>query len=358
MPLIVERRLIGVLHVGALAPRDFTDDDAELLQLVADRAALAIEHDRLFDQHKIAETLQRSLLPTELPQLAGVSLAARYKPASGTSSVGGDWYDVIALTDGRVGVAIGDVVGHGVDAATLMGGLRNALHAYALEGYTPSEVAQRVARFAEDLAGMATYIYGVFDPVGGTFTFVNASHPRPLLVCPDGTASYLSSGLIPPLGVARTLGPEDETLEIEPGCTLLLYTDGLLERRGIRLAGRHEELLAVAREAPFDPELLCDGVLTKLIEGDVADDVALLAIQRLAPSDRPLELRIATRAEELAAIRRILKAWLQDAGADTAAVSAVLLASGEACANAMEHAYGRATRRSTSAPRQTTGMWC
>ena len=139
VPLIVERRLIGVLHVGALAPRDFTDDDAELLQLVADRAALAIEHDRLFDQHKIAETLQRSLLPTELPQLAGVSLAARYKPASGTSSVGGDWYDVIALMDGRVGVAIGDVVGHGVDAATLMGGLRNALHAYALEGYTPSE---------------------------------------------------------------------------------------------------------------------------------------------------------------------------------------------------------------------------
>jgi serine phosphatase RsbU (regulator of sigma subunit)/anti-sigma regulatory factor (Ser/Thr protein kinase) len=340
VPLIVERRLIGVLHVGSLSPRDFNDDDAELLQLVADRAALAIEHDRLFEQRRIAEVLQRSLLPTQLPQLPGVSLAARYRPASEVSSVGGDWYDVIALSDGRLGIAIGDVVGHGVDAATTMGGLRNGLHAYALEGLRPAEVAQRIARFADDLAGMATYIYGVFDPVAGMLTFVNGSHPRPLLVCPDGTASYLSAGLVPPLGVARTVGPEEETLEIEPGCTLLLYTDGLLERRGIRLAGRHEQLLAVAREAPFDPDLLCDDVLGKLVEGDVADDVALLAIQRLAPSDRPLELRVATRAEELAAIRRILKAWLQDAGADPATVSAVLLASGEACANAMEHAYG------------------
>ncbi|MFL5894775.1 MAG: SpoIIE family protein phosphatase, partial [Thermoleophilaceae bacterium] len=258
-------------------------------------------------------------------------------------AVGGDWYDVIQLPDGRVGVAIGDVVGHGLDAAMLMGGLRNALHAYALEGLSPADVAPRLARFAESFGPnkMATYIYGVFEPDSDTLSYVNGSHPQPLLVRPDGSIEYLASPLLPPLGVPGVVIAEESTVSLEPGSTLLLYTDGLIERRGIRLAGQQEELLMAAQHAPFDPDLLCDTVVTTLLGDERAsDDVALLAVQRVATADRPLRLTVATRAEELAAIRRLLRRWLADAGADQAAVQAVLLASGEACSNAMEHAYG------------------
>ncbi|MFL5894865.1 MAG: SpoIIE family protein phosphatase, partial [Thermoleophilaceae bacterium] len=274
VPLIVERRLVGVLHVGTLEPRDFTADDSELLQLVADRAALAIEHDRLFERHRVAEMLQQTLLPTELPEPPGVKLAARYLPAASAAAVGGDWYDVIQLPDGRVGVAIGDVVGHGLDAAMLMGGLRNALHAYALEGLSPADVAPRLARFAESFGPnkMATYIYGVFEPDSDTLSYVNGSHPQPLLVRPDGSIEYLASPLLPPLGVPGVVIAEESTVSLEPGSTLLLYTDGLIERRGIRLAGQQEELLMAAQHAPFDPDLLCDTVVTTLLGDERASD--------------------------------------------------------------------------------------
>jgi serine phosphatase RsbU (regulator of sigma subunit)/anti-sigma regulatory factor (Ser/Thr protein kinase)/putative methionine-R-sulfoxide reductase with GAF domain len=343
VPMVVERRLVGVLHVGTLTPRRFTGADAELLQRVADRAALAVEHDRLFEQHMVAQTLQRTLLPSELPEPAGVSIAARYLPAAAETRVGGDWYDVIPLPAGRVGIAIGDVVGHGLPAATLMGALRNALRAYALEGHAPAELAPRLARFAQmwGPASMATYLYAVLEPETDTVRFVNGSHPLPLLVRPDGSAEYVSSPLLPPVGVSGVVIAEETELRLRPGETLLLYTDGLIERRGSRLAARQDELRAAAAAAPFDPALLCDAVLERLV-GDAPppDDVALLAVQRAAGSERALSLTVATRSEELAAIRRLLRGWLADAGADQAAISAVLLASGEACSNAMEHAYG------------------
>ena len=130
VPLVVEGEVIGVLHVGTLTPREFTEEDASLLQVVADRAALAIEHAHLYERERaIAETLQRSLLPDELPDLPGTAVAARYVPARRETEVGGDWYDVLPLKEGMVGVAIGDVAGHGLPAAALMGQLRSALRA-------------------------------------------------------------------------------------------------------------------------------------------------------------------------------------------------------------------------------------
>jgi GAF domain-containing protein/anti-sigma regulatory factor (Ser/Thr protein kinase) len=343
VPLVVERRLIGVLHVGTLTPREFTDDDIQLLQLVADRAALAIEHDRLFEQHRIAATLQEALLPSDLGRAPGVAFAGRYRPAAEAASIGGDWYDVVKLPGGRVGVAIGDVVGHGVHAATLMASLRNALHAYAIEGLAPADVAQRLGAFADSIGAerLATYVYGILDSDRDLFTFVNASHPQPVVVNPDGTAAYLSAPVLPPLGVSTGPPPEEMSVTIEPGSTLLLYTDGLIERRGVRLAGRHEELLAVAAAAPFDPELLCETVVDKLVGAErTADDVAVLAVQRVPAPGRALHVTVATRAEELAPVRRLLRLWLADVGADDDAISAFVLASGEACSNAMEHAYG------------------
>ena len=343
VPLIVERRLVGVLHVGTLTPREFTAGDIELLQAAADRAALAIEHDRLFEQHRVAQMLQRSLLPTELPQPTGLSLAARYLPAAARRMVGGDWYDVLELPDGGVGVAIGDVVGHGIEAATLMGALRSALQAYALQGLSPGEIAPLLARFAQvaGSARMATYLYGVVDATRNTFAFVNASHPPPVLVRPDGTAEHIDSKLLPPLGTSVMPGVEETRVTLEPGTALVLYTDGLVERRGERLVSRQQQLHDAAAAAPAEPDLLCESLITAMLDGEPpADDVAIITIQRAPTADESLNLRVAARPEELAAIRRLLRGWLTDAGADRRAIEAVLLASGEACTNAIEHAYG------------------
>ena len=343
VPLIVERRLIGVLHVGTLTPRAFNDADVDLLQAVADRAALAIEHDRLFEQHRVAQTLQRSLLPTMLPQPVGLAFSARYLPAAAEHPVGGDWYDVIELPDGRVGVAIGDVVGHGIEAATLMGALRSALQAYAVQGLSPAQIAPLLARFASSggRSRMATYIYGVFDSSRTTFTFVNGSHPPPVLVRPDGTGELVQGPLVPPLGVSVVSGAEEQTVTLEPGTSLILYTDGLVERRGVRLQTRQDELFDAALAAPADPDLLCEAVIAAMLgDGSPADDAAVLAVQRTPTADEVLDLRVAARPEELATIRRLLRGWLTDAGAEEKAIEAILLASGEACTNAIEHAYG------------------
>ena len=343
VPLIVERRLIGVLHVGSLTPRDFTETDIELLQAAGDRVALAIEHDRLFEQHRVAQMLQRSLLPSELPQPAGLTFSARYLPAAAKRLVGGDWYDVIPLPDGRVGIVIGDVVGHGLEAAILMGALRSALQAYAVQGLSPAETAPLLARFAQTTvnARMATYLYGVIDAERRAFSFVNGSHPPPLVVRPDGTAEIIESPLLPPLGTSVMPSAEETRIELSPGMMLAFYTDGLIERRGERLVTRQQELHDAAAAAPAEPELLCEALIEQMIGNEPpADDVAILTVQRAATADERLNLRVAARPEELAAIRRLLRGWLTDVGADRRAIEAVLLASGEACTNAIEHAYG------------------
>lgn len=348
VPLIVDQRLIGVLHVGTLTEREFTSDDVDLLQAVADRAALAIEHDRLVEQRRVVEMLQRSLLPSELPQPHGLSLSARYMPAAAKRLVGGDWFDVIELPDGRVGVAIGDVVGHGLEAATLMGSLRNALQAYALQGLSPAATAPLLARFATSSAAggqMATYVYGIVDAERRSFTFVNASHPPPIVVRPDGTAWVVESQPLPPLGARASATVDERRVELEPGTAVVLYTDGLVERRGERLATRRARLHDAAAAAPAEPDLLCEALIARMLDGQPPDDdVAVLALQRTPTGDEELDLRIAARPEELAAIRRLLRGWLVDLGADRRAIEAVLLASGEACTNAVEHAYGPGDR--------------
>jgi anti-sigma regulatory factor (Ser/Thr protein kinase) len=188
---------------------------------------------------------------------------------------------------------------------------------------------------------MATYLYGVIDAHRTSFTFVNGSHPPPVLVRPDGTAELVEGPIAPPLGASGMPSVDETRVELGPGTTLVLYTDGLVERRGERLATRQQELHAAAAAAPAEPELLCEALIERML-GDEAptDDVAILTVQRAPTADEELRLRVAARPEELAAIRRLLRGWLSDAGADRRAIEAVLLASGEACTNAIEHAYG------------------
>jgi PAS domain S-box-containing protein len=293
-------------------------------------------------EHRIAETLQRSLLPDRLPQIPGVALAARYVPAAGETEVGGDWYDVVPLPNGHLGVAIGDVAGHGLRAAVTMGQFRMAVRAYALEEDSPARVLSRVHQLVRRLSPseMATLIYLVFDPASGGITFASAGHPPPLLIEPDGQNSYLHEGLAPPLGAAPRAGDYIQASSHLPaGSTLLLYTDGLVERRNVSIAQGLDRLREQAVGA-LELEALCDHLLTSLLGENVADDMALLALRPTAFAGQPLHVRLPAEPGALVPLRQTLRRWLREAGAPPDEIFAVVVACNEACANAVQHPYG------------------
>jgi PAS domain S-box-containing protein len=293
-------------------------------------------------EHRIAETLQRSLLPDRLPEIPGVVLAARYVPATSDIEVGGDWFDVVQLPNGTVALAIGDVAGHGLRAASTMGQLRMALRAYALEEESPSQVVSRVRHLVRLLVpDIVTLIYLVFDPDSGILRFANAGHPPPLLVDGNGEASYLEGGLAPPLGATAHPGQDIEiAAHLEMGSTLLLFTDGLVERRGTSIGDGLTRLKTLAADPGEDLEALCDHLLSSMVTSEVSDDIALLAIRQVPLAAEPLLLRLPAEPHVLAPLRQTVRRWLREIDAEPRVGDEILIACGEACANAIQHAYG------------------
>jgi GAF domain-containing protein/anti-sigma regulatory factor (Ser/Thr protein kinase) len=344
VPLLVEGRVIGVLHVGSLTPRSFSDESAELLQLAADRIAVAVDRARLFErEHLVARTLQRSLLPAQLPDVTGVELAARYEPGPGETELGGDWYDALALPSGYLGIAMGDVVSRGLRAASVAAQLRNALRAYALDGHSPSVVLSRLSRLTRSLERreIATLVYLVLDPGTGDMVVASAGHPPPLVVGADGSARFMETAGAVPLGALQEPRYEEQETRLEPGATLVVYTDGLVERRDLWLEQGMERLRQAAERIGGDTEELCDGLLRDLLGGEPAgDDVALLALKPTLLAQRMLALDLPAEATELAALRRALRQWLAGVGAQPDESYEMLVATTEAAANAVEHAYG------------------
>ena len=341
VPLLVEGRVIGVLHVGSLTLRDFTQDDRDLLQLAADRAALAIDHAEMYEQRRVAEALQRTLLPQELVGVAGLEVAARYLPAAPASSLGGDWYDLFPLSSGLVGIAVGDVVGHGLPAAALMAQLRTALRAFAFDGHPPSQVIDRLNRILGFLspATMTTATYLVLDPENERVRMVSAGHPPPLVIAPDGAAYFLPTTGGIALGASRATRYRELECPIPSGSTIVLYSDGVVEVRGESLDVGLERLRQIAERRHPSVEALCDAVIGEMVvDGRPPDDVALLAA-RVAPLDDRLLTRWPARSEALAQVRHLLRRWLRHEGATDDEIYDVTVACQEACANAVEHAY-------------------
>jgi anti-sigma regulatory factor (Ser/Thr protein kinase) len=344
VPLLVQgARVIGVLQVGTSEGRRFSDNDTQLLQLAADRLAVAIDRARLNEQaHHIAATLQRSLLPSSTPEVPGLELATRYQPGADGTQVGGDLYDVVPYSDGRVGLAIGDVVGRGIEAASLMGQIRNSLRAYAMEDDRPEQVIERLNllmhHWQQDR--IATLSYLVLDPRNGYVVFATAGHLPPLVLGPDGNASYLEGGEFVPLGVLPFGGYTAGEAVVKPGSTVLLYTDGLVEERGMSIDDGLERLREAIERAPADPDALCDFLLAEVPpNGAAGDDVAVLAT-RLVPVDvTKLELRLPAEPESLALMRRALERWLSSISVPEEMANELKVACGEACMNAVEHAY-------------------
>jgi sigma-B regulation protein RsbU (phosphoserine phosphatase) len=283
VPLIADGKVIGVLHVGSLRPRTFTSDDASLLQLAADRAALAVQSLRSADDRIAARTLQRSLMPSAPTAVPGVQIAARYVPGSGV--VGGDWYDVFVLPSGELGVVIGDVAGSGLAAATVMGRMRSALRAYALETRDPAEVLGRLDRKMQHFepGALATVLYAVLDPALDKAYLASAGHLPPVTAVPGEAAELadVAPGLM--IGVDPGARRRVSTVKIAHGGVLCLYTDGLVERREYSLDEGLARLCgAVTAQAP---EQVCASVMGALVGSAPArDDIALVALQRMPPS--------------------------------------------------------------------------
>ena len=339
VPLLVQGRVIGVLHVGSLTPRTFNGDERDLLQLAADRAALGIEQARLYAQRRVAEAVQQRLLPPEISDRSGLEGAARYLPAAG-ASLGGDWYDVFPLVGGRVAVAVGDVVGHGVEAAAVMAQLRTAVRAYAAEGHTPGDVADRVNHLMLNLGplAMTTMVYLVIDPATESLQLVNAGHPPALLIEPSGEARFLWPKGGVPLGATAAATYEAQEFALPTGSTVLIYTDGLVERRGESIEVGLERLREIAR-GTHDPEALCVTICERLVPEEPEDDVAFIAT-RVPPLGDHVTTTWRVSPDSLAPIRYLLRRWLMKRGVGEEQAYDVIVATQEACANAIEHAYG------------------
>jgi PAS domain S-box-containing protein len=294
-------------------------------------------------EHRIAETLQRSLLPDRLPEIPGVLLTARYVPATSDMEIGGDWYDVVQLPDGRVGLAIGDVAGHGLRAASTMGQMRMALRVCALEERSPNRVVTRLRHLVRGQldAEFATLVYLVFDPDSGTVRFANAGHPPPLVVRGTEGTTYLEGGLGPPLGAVGFADHHlDVTYHLAAGSTLFLFTDGLVERRGATIRDGLDRLKTLVATSGDDLEAMCDHLLAEMVGSDVSDDVALLALRPVRLASEPLFLRLPAEPYVLAPFRWTLRRWLGEIGASPQIANDILIACGEACANVIQHAYG------------------
>lgn len=340
VPLVVQGNTIGVLHVGSLHPREFNEVDITLLQLVADRVALAI-HVGLYERERyIAETLQRSLLPEKLPNLLGADFSASYMPASDTG-VGGDWYDAFVLPNGKVAVVVGDVVGRGLRAASVTGRLRNALRAYAFEGLEPAKVVDGLNAMLHflDPDEMATLIYGILDLEERTLSIVNAGHLPPVVIDANGQATFFDRSGTPPLGARSSLRSMTHVVQLDAGSVVIFYTDGLVERRTEPLNDRLEALRRLAESnVPIAdlPALLTD----ELVPDGTDDDVAILCLHFAVDVSRPYSIRLPAEPVQLAVIRSMLRTWLAELGVDDSLTYDILVASGEACANSIEHAYG------------------
>jgi PAS domain S-box-containing protein len=340
VPLLAEGEVTGVLVAGATPPREFGTDVLTLLRLAAERVGLAIAHARVYErEHRIAETLQRSLLPERLPQLPGLEVAARYLPAASEAEVGGDWYDVIPIAGGAVGLVMGDVAGKGLAGASMVGRLRSALRAYALQSHDGARVVEQLNRLLwteGDDSQMATMLYAIVDPAESVVRWVNAGHPAPLMVV-DRVPRFLEGAGSVPLGVLPFPTYEEVTTPMEPGSTIVLYTDGLVERPGEHIDDGMAELAARVGEAPEDPDGLCDHLLATLVPaGGAMDDVALLTLRNLPVPDR-FSAEFPAVPESLAPIRSMLRRWLAHAGAGDLEIAEITTACGEAATNAIEH---------------------
>ena len=280
VPLLSADKVIGVLHVGRLNDRPFRTADAELLGVVGERVAGAVQGHQLAVEKAAADMLERSLLPQTLPHPPGLEFGARYVPRE-DRVVGGDWYDVFTLPSGILWVVVGDVAGHGLSAAIVMGRVRSTVRSYALEDYPPDEVLRLVDRKVQhfELGTIVTLVCAVSKFPYAEFQVVSAGHPPPVLAEPDRPATLVDVDVRPPLGIASSRRWSPTLISLPIGGVIVLYTDGLYERRDENLeVGLARLCSAVTTDSP---ETICRTVMNKMVGSQrPEDDIAMVALRR------------------------------------------------------------------------------
>ncbi|MFN0092338.1 MAG: SpoIIE family protein phosphatase, partial [Acidimicrobiales bacterium] len=341
----------GALVVGRFDPgrRPFSVDDLAFLREIAERVGVVLAAARLRqDEHDVAVRLQRALLPDELMWRPNVVVEARYDAASELLEVGGDWYDTYSWPDGRIGVLVGDVVGHNLESAAAMGRLRAATAALA-KSIEPSpsallEALDRTAR-GKDGTSFATAVCVIVDPVTGRLDYSSAGHPPVLVLSPGRSPRRLEDAPSPPLCAVELRPRPEASVQLEPGSLVVLYSDGLIERRRERLDVGLERLeRAGERLADLPTSAFVDRLVEAMAAGSPSEDDVVVAAFRYTPVVGVFERTIRPDAGELAVLRGELRAWLEASGLAAATRRRVLLAVGEACTNAVEHAYREGAR--------------
>ncbi|MDX3245282.1 SpoIIE family protein phosphatase [Streptomyces sp. ME18-1-4] len=356
LPLIVQARPIGAMGLLYSDRHGFTPEERNILVALGSSIAQSLQRAMFYEQEKdIAQGLQQAMLPRTIPSVAGADVAVRYRAATIGGSlgrgIGGDWYDLIPLPGGRVGAVIGDVQGHDTHAAAVMGQLRIVLRAYAAEGHTPATVMARASVFLHELDTdrFATCLYAEADLSTGVVQVVRAGHIDPLLRAPDGTCRRISvpGGL--PLGLSAEFGSLQYpvgTVELDPGHTLLLCTDGLVEQPGADVDDGMRALAAMVAAGPGDVRKLADQLIEVAEERGGDDDVALLLLRRRGPDTPQAGNRLQQHVapgdpEALAEARHMIRAAVRAWGAGDRADEIELVAD-ELITNALMHTEGAA----------------
>ncbi|MEU0083403.1 SpoIIE family protein phosphatase [Streptomyces sp. NPDC006274] len=352
LPLIAQARPIGALGLLYRDKTAFSPDERNLLVALGSSIAQSLQRAVLYEQeHDLAEGLQQAMLPRRIPDVPGAEIAVRYRSARFGQDIGGDWYDVIPLPGGRVGAVIGDVQGHDTHAAAVMGQLRIVLRAYAAEGHPPATVMARASVFLHELDTdrFATCIYAEADLSTGVVQVVRAGHVDPLMRDRNGTCRRLamSGGL--PLGLSAEFGRLEYPvviIELDPGQTLVMYTDGLVEQPGSDLDDGMRALSELVREGPRDVQRLADRLCEVVDEREGDDDVALLLLRRkdayTAKAGGRLQQHVAQGdPEALRSARHMVRAAVESWGARYRA-DEIELAADELITNALTHTDGGA----------------
>jgi PAS domain S-box-containing protein len=345
LPLVVSGQVTGLCVVSFDRPRQLTDAERALLSTLSGLIAQALERARLFDaEHARAQALQWALLPRQLPELPAVTAAAQYLPAGQGMDVGGDWYDVIPLSADRVALVIGDVMGHGLPEAVIMGRVRTALQTLSDLELPPDEVLAHLNELVYGLRddSFVTCLYAIYDPTSGSCTMARAGHPPPAVVCPDGSVHYAQADGDPPLGVAEP--PFEVTeLQVPHGALLVLYTDGLIDSAESDPAlgmGRLAGLLRAHQGEGLDQ--MCDSLTRALLPDDQqrGDDAALLVARvRATPPDAVATWPLPEDPRAASAARRYVRDQLAAWGLEELTLTTEMVAS-ELVANVVRHARG------------------
>ena len=342
VPLIARGKTLGaVTFVSAESKRRYDADDLEFADILCRRAALAYDNARLFArEQRVAEALQTASLPTSLPEIPGIRISATYRAGAKESEIGGDWYDAFELPDGDLALSVGDVAGKGLKAAVAMGAVRQAIRAASFEGASPAEVLNSANRLlCHQNIGMVTAAIGILRIDTGHFTFATAGHPPIVTIRQDEEPRLLTTeGL--PLGVLPEYIFTQDSTTLDRGSLLVMYTDGLLENTRNVKEGELALAGAVRHEHAAPSHNPADSIVSRVLTTSPTDDVAALTVELSPDSFDSFDVTVPAEPESARMIRRGVRRLCRAAGLTDQRTLNMLVASGEAVSNAIQHAYG------------------